>query len=178
MELLKQDIELLYNPNNKLTIGEYNKLLERCVYFKEMGAVVFIYDTILKNHLKPTKDSFNIIEKLHSKTIPESSKINIRGSNPKALQPRRRIHKIIKGHNYTDNYTQAMVYLESVKNYLNIHPEVKSISNRHKLAKNISNHCKISVRNVRYIITKLKRTRFLTDTDENNGTNDISSYFK
>jgi len=178
MELLKQELESLYNPSIKLTIDEYNELLERCVYFREMGAVVFVYDSILKNNIKPTQDTFETIEKLHSKTIPESSKIHIRGCNPNALKPRRRIHKIIKGHNYTDSYTKAMVHLESVKTYLNAHPEVKSISNRHKLAKTISDNCNISVRDVRYIVTKLKRTRYLTNDITNNGTNNIASYFK
>ena len=51
------------------------------------------------------------------------------------------------------------------------------INNRFKLAKNISKNCKISIRESRYIITNLKKTKFLKKNDNQNQ-NSITDYFQ
>ena len=50
--------------------------------------------TIKNNHLKHMHDD---IDKLHSKTIPINNKLNV-PIQPNSLNPRRRIHKIMKGY--------------------------------------------------------------------------------
>lgn len=162
METLKQNIEAMYAPDTTLTLDQYNRLLKECVHYREMAAVVFVYDHMLKSKTKPTETTFKLIEKLHSKTVPESTEIYIKFRKSSALQPRRRIHKIIKGHNYSDSYNDALVHLDKVQLFLRGNPRIKATANRHKLAKKISQGCQISVRDARYIVTKLKRTKFLT----------------
>jgi len=54
-----------------------------------------------------------------------------------------------------------------------IHPEIRQY-NKIKLSKNISSNCDVSFADARYIITNLKRTKFLTD--DNNKT--IIDFFK
>ena len=70
---LQKEIDDLYINKNKKTIEEYNKLLLECANKYEMAAMVFIYDNLVKNH-KPNEESFNIINKLHSKTVSENKK--------------------------------------------------------------------------------------------------------
>ena len=52
--------------------------MKSCVYHKEMEATVYIYDEILKNSITPNNYTYSLINKLHSKTIPESNKIKIK----------------------------------------------------------------------------------------------------
>lgn len=174
MNKLQEDIDSLYNLENKLTLTQYNKLLRECVNYKEMGATVFVYDHMLIHRITPTDETFKIIEKIHSKTISESKNIILKPSLKKTLQPRRRIHKIIKGYNYSDNYQKALVHLDMVKKYLNENQHLKTIQNKHALAKTISKKCQISIRDSRYIVTNLKRTKFLIKKEDNN----ILHYFE
>ena len=46
--------------------------------------------------------------------------------------------------------------------YSPLHPEVRQY-NRIKMAKNISNNCNLKFDDVRYIITNLKKTKFLVN---------------
>tara|TARA_B100000795_G_C22639044_1_gene375713 strand:- start:153 stop:692 length:540 start_codon:yes stop_codon:yes gene_type:complete len=162
MDTLQNNINTLYNSETKLGLGQYNDLLRQCVQQREMAATVFVYDHMLTQKIKPSKESFQIIETLHSKTIPESKNISLKFTLKKSLQPRRRIHKIIKGYNYSDNYQRALLHLDKAKVYLNSNPTLKTLKNRHTLAKKISKNCQISVRDARYIVTNLKRTKFLS----------------
>jgi hypothetical protein len=178
MDKLQLNIETLYKSETKLTLDQYNELLKQCVNYREMAAVVFVYDHMLKNRTKPNEATFKLIEKLHSKTIPESTNIYIKFQNSNSLKPRRRIHKIIKGHNYSDSYNSALIHLNKVQKYLNENQQVKTLTNRHKMAKKISQNCDISIRDARYIVTKLKRTKFLTKMPVGSGkTNTILNYF-
>ena len=77
----------------------------------------------------------------------------------KKLQPRRRIHKIMKGYNYSENYNNALQHMDKVKNYIKLNPHVKEYP-RIKLAKNIAKNCNITFNESRYIITNLKKIKF------------------
>ena len=72
MEWLQQKIDTLYQDTTILSLDNYNNLLHNCVLHKEMEATVFVYDHMLKKKVKPNDNTYKIIEKLHSKTIPES----------------------------------------------------------------------------------------------------------
>ena len=87
-----------------------------------MTAVVFLYDSMKNNNITPDQNTYNLINKLHSKTIPENSNIYIKNINPIALKPRRRIHKIMKGHFYSANYNNALKNKDRVINYLDKNP--------------------------------------------------------
>jgi len=164
LEDLKQKIYNLYKPGIKLSLNEYNNLIKLCVDINEMAAVVFIYDNMIENKISPDKNTYNLINKLHSKTIRENNEIYIKNQNIGKLNPRRRIHKIIKGYNYSDNYKNALIHLDKVKTYLNNNPDIKSY-HRIKLANTISKKCSITFDEARYIVTNLKKTKFINDRE-------------
>ncbi len=159
-----------YNPTNQ----EYLFLIQECVHLKEFAATVFVYDHMLSNNITPSNEIYKCIEKLHSKTLPENKTINL-PSSKRALQPRRRIHKIIKGYLYKDLYKNALVNVDNVKEYLNNNRSIASITDRIKLAKNISKNCNISFKDARYIVTHLKRTKFLCKFTNQNKITDFFS---
>jgi pentatricopeptide repeat protein len=160
MEKLKKTIRSIYHDDLQLNLNEYNSLIYHCVSNYEMAAVIFLYDNMKKKNIKPDSHTFNLINKLHSKKCPENNIIVIPNQNVGKLNPRRRIHKIMKGHNYSENYQNALQHLEKVKKYISENPDVKYYS-RIKLAKHLSKNCDISFNNARYIITNLKKTKFL-----------------
>lgn len=163
---LQGKIDRLYT-DTKLSLSEYNKLLVETTDQREFAATVFIYDHMKNNAVEPTKETFQIIERLHSKTIPENKKIILKWDGKTRLTSRRRIHKIIKGHKYGDNYNEAKQYIGKVEEYLNKNPEVKSYA-RIKMARSISNNCNITFDEARYVITNLKRTKKIVSTDNAN----------
>ena len=165
MDNLKDRVNRLYNVEYRLTLEEYNTLLLDCVNRYEMAAVVFIYDHMKQSTIEPNEYTYSIIDKLHSKTVKQSNEIYIKNQNVGKLDPRRRIHKIMKGYNYSDNYNNAMIHLDKVKTFLDNYPEVQKY-NRMKMAKTISSKCSISFNDARYIITKLKRTNYLNKKTE------------
>jgi len=162
VENLKEEVYKLYNPNTKLSLDEYNNLISLCVNNFEMSAVIFIYDHMKDNKIVPSTETYNLIDKLHSKTIQESNEIYIKNQDIGKLKPRRRIHKIMKGYNYSDNYNKALVNVDKVKNYIEINPTVIEYP-RIKLAKDISKNCSISFDDARYIITNLKKTKYFSE---------------
>ena len=173
IDLLKKTIYALYDTNNSYELEKYNLLIKRCVELYEMGAVVFLYDNMKYHKITPNSDTYNSINKLHSKTCPEKKLIYIRDNGKKKLQPRRRIHKIMKGYSYSENYNNALQYIGKVKNYIKSNPHIKEYP-RIKLAKTISKKCGISFNDSRYIITNLKKTKFLVQNDNQKT---ILSYF-
>ena len=178
MEKLKEIIHKLYNNKLQLNLNEYNSLLYQCVSNYEMAAVVFLYDKMKLNGIIPNEETFKLIDKLHSKKCPENNNIYIPGQNVGKLKPRRRIHKIMKGHNYSDNYQNALQHLDKVKQYIFTNPDVKYYS-RIKFAKHLSKKCEISFDNARYIITNLKRTKFLKiDTPKISDFSNIENYLE
>lgn len=173
MEDLQYKINSLYEPNSKLSLYNYNTLIKQCVNNKEFGATVFVYDHMIKNGVKPNEFTFKTIERLHSKTLPENNNIQLKWDGKTRLQPRRRIHKIIKGHKYSDNYNNALLHLDKIKKYLDDNPELKSI-HKDKLAKNLNNNCDITIKDAKYIITNLKRTKYLNNVNQPKITNFFS----
>ena len=171
---LQNKIDNIHTKRIILTLKEYNLLLKLAVKMYEMEAVVFLYDSIKENNLQPSSETYTYINKLHSKTIQNNSSIRIPIKNVNSLKPRRRIHKIMKGYNYTENYNKALFHKETVKKYLHLHPELIQF-HRIKLAKKISKGCKISFNDARYIITHLKRIKFFTNI-ENMKSNKITDY--
>ena len=157
-------IELTYNEKG-ISLNSYNNILKECVYHREMEATVYIYDQIIKNGHKPNDITFKLVDKLHSKTISESNKIHIKyQDSAKILAPRRRIHKIMKGHNYSEKYNSAKEHEEKVRKFLNENPNHKAkLDKRSKIAKIISKNCNISFNDARFVITALKRKKFFRD---------------
>ena len=162
METLKNNIYHLYDLSHAYTLDKYNSLITECVNKNEMAAVVFLYDNMKYHNINPNKYTYQTINKLHSKTCVENNLIYIKDQDKGKLKPRRRIHKIMKGYNYSDNYNNALKNVDLVKSYIILHPEVRQY-NRIKMAKNISTNCDITFDDVRYIITNLKKTKFLVD---------------
>ena len=89
-------------------VSEYNALLSKLVQKREMAAVVFVYDMMKRHGVTPNHHTFSLIDRLHSKTVPENRTISVPQLQARSLQPRRRIHKIMKGHQYTHKYDQAV----------------------------------------------------------------------
>jgi len=163
IEELSTLIETTYNKND-ISLNTYNSILKECVRHKEMEATVYIYDKIIKSGHKPNNVTFQLVDKLHSKTVPESNKIHIKyQDSAKRLAPRRRIHKIMKGHNYSDKYNNAKEHEEKVRKFLDDNPIHKAkIDKRIKLAKIISKSCHITFNDARFVITALKRKKYFS----------------
>lgn len=156
MEQLQNKINSIENRS----LAEYNLILKDCADLNEMRAMVYVYDKMKLNNIKPDLESFTQIDRLHSKTIPESCKIKVNIGPEKRLEPRRRIHKIMKGYNYKDNYHNALKHKEKVIDYLNHNKHNIDIDNRIQLAKLISKNVNIPFNDARYIITNLKKTNY------------------
>jgi len=155
--------EQIDNINKKtLNIDEYNALLSLCVSNFEMAALVFVYDHMVEKKIKPNEKTFNIINKLHSKTIKENSNIILPLNHKKQLQPRRRIHKIMKGKLVSEEYSKIK----------QLEPEIKEIiknynydGNKIKLAKFISENTNYDMKFSKLIVTFLKRNRLINEID-------------
>jgi len=174
MDELQTKINNLYLSSN-INLYEYNKIIVECVKYHEFAATVFVYDNMIQNNIKPNEFTFKTIEKLHSKTLPENISIKLKCDGKTRLQPRRRIHKIIKGHNYTENYQNALENLDKVKEFLNNNEHYKKY-HKDKLSKILSKNCNTSIKDTKYIITNLKRTNFLPKNETNN--TKITNFFK
>ena len=66
----------------------------------------------------------------------------------------------MKGHNYSKEYNAAQKYLEPSKKILNENQSLKTL-HKDKLAKVISNELNIKIKEAKYIITKMKRIKFI-----------------
>ena len=163
---LQQAINILYLPKTCISLEHYHTILRQCVMANEFAATVFVYDHLANSCFTATDKTFKIIEPLHSKTLPENKKLELKAELKKQLAPRRRIHKIMKGYYYSTNYENAKIYVPKVKAFLSINKEFKD-QPRIKLAKTISKGCNISFNEARYLITSLKREGYLKPTDQN-----------
>lgn len=177
MEELKNKIEWLYDLSNKYTLKEYNSLIKQCANNYEMSAVVFLYDNMKHHNIMPTKETYTIIDTLHSKTCIENYKIQIKDLEKHKLKSRRRIHKIMKGYHYSDNYKNALQYTDKVKKYILENPSIKDYY-RIKLAKTLSKKCHITFDEARYIITNLKKTKWLDFSGNTSKQKPITDFFK
>ena len=175
LELQQKINDLLEKKVVNLSYEFYKSLIIAAVNQKEFAATVFLFDHMKSNNLKPNNDIYTIINKLHSKTLPESKKIKLPISTQKTLQPRRRIHKIMKGHNNKEAYDDAKNNSDIVKEYLLKNKDVAKMNNRIIMAKKIKQNCNLDMKQVRFIITHLKRTKFF---DQFTTQTKISNFFK
>ena len=178
LEILDQKIQNIDNCENK-TLSYYNNLIDSCTKYNEMEAVVYLYDNMIKNKIKPNKRTYALINRLHSKTIKENNKIYVKNlDRTKRLQPRRRIHKIMKGYNYSEKYNNAKKYESKVIEFLDNNIDFKNmVSQRIKLAKIISKNCNISFNDARFIITSLKRKKYFKNNPKKTQLK-IENFFK
>ena len=174
-ELQQKINDLLEKKVVNLSYEFYKSLIIAAVNQKEFAATVFLFDHMKSNNLKPKDDIYTIINKLHSKTLPESKKIKLPISTQKTLQPRRRIHKIMKGHNNKEAYDDAKNNSNIVKEYLLKNKDVAKMNNRIVMAKKIKQNCDLDMKQIRFIITHLKRTKFF---DQFTTQTKISNFFK
>ena len=173
---LQQKInDLVEKKIDSLSYDFYKSLIIDTVNQNEFAATVFLFDHMKSNNLKPKDDIYKIINKLHSKTLPESKKIKLPLYTHKTLQPRRRIHKIMKGHNNKEAYDDAKNNSNIVKEYLLKHKEIAKMNNRIVMAKKIKQNCDLDMKQIRFIITHLKRTKFF---DQFTTQTKISNFFK
>jgi pentatricopeptide repeat protein len=168
LENLVKEIENIDNYKNK-SLSYYNNLIDNCTKYNEMEAVVYLYDHMIKNNIKPNEETYKSINRLHSKTIKENNQIYIKNLNrTKRLAPRRRIHKIMKGHLYSAKYNNAKKHEEKVRQFLDNNNQYKMIiKQRIKLAKIISKNCNIPFNDARFIITSLKRQKYFNNSNKN-----------
>jgi len=173
---LQQKInDLVEKKIDSLSYDFYKSLIIDTVNQKEFAATVFLFDHMKSNNLKPKDDIYTIINKLHSKTLPENKKIKLPIDNKRKLQPRRRIHKIMKGHNNKEDYDDAKNNSNIVKEYLLKNKEIVKMNNRIVMAKKIKQNCDLDMKQIRFIITHLKRTKFF---DQFTTQTKISNFFK
>ena len=140
---------------------DYHELINICSRMNECGACVYIYDTMKQNNIEPNEETFEILDKLHRKELIDCNTLRVPGNGNRTLAPKRRIHKIMKGHSTKENYGKALQHKQIVIDFLNKNPEIKTNPKRHWVAKQVSKNCNIDIRTVRYIITHLKRIKFI-----------------
>ena len=147
--------QLKSSPNQ--SISWYKETLEQCTRNKEFAACVYVYDCLKQINQTPPPFIYQTIEKLHSKTLPENNTIALPYNPNKTLQPRRRIHKIIKGFYYSDNYKAVEKYMPQAIEFIHKNQQVDK-KNKIVLIKKIKEICKCSEKDAGYIVTKLKRS--------------------
>jgi pentatricopeptide repeat protein len=155
--------ELIDNLNtSKKTLDEYNTIIKLAVEQREFATVVYLYDHMKNKHIPPNNETYTLINKLHSKTLPENKTIKLSNLDSNLhLQPRRRIHKIMKGYNYSDNYTNVKKYIPDTLNLFYTHPDYKSL-HKDKLVKILSDSLKITMKESKLLITALKRGKYIS----------------
>ena len=158
---MNNDLQLRINNIKKLdNIDKLNDLLKRCAAVYELEAVVYIFDYIKLNKYTPNENTYKLLDTLHSKKITERNNLIIPSNNKRKLQPKRRIHKIMKGY----NYSKALKNKAIVINYLtnNEYTYDGKDKKQEKLLINILKaKCKLPVSDIRHILTYLKRTKQL-----------------
>lgn len=140
---------------------QYHDILHACAMLGEMRACVYVYDHMQnRGKFKATKETIEILNMVHSKTLMCYDTLLRHPCDTTKLSPRRRIHKIVKGANYSESYNKACDnHLESIKVFLNMNPLFK-IWEKTKLIRHIGKQLSIPEKDVRYVITRLKRTKY------------------
>ena len=147
--------------------NDYHDLLRKCTMMKECAASVYVYDKMKEKGIQPNNETYQILDPLHRKDLIESNQLHVPITKMRTLQPKRRIHKIMKGYTTKNNYSKALEHKQTVIDFLNKHPDIKHNPKRHWVAKQISKNCNLDVRTVRYIVTHLKRIRFIEYSQKN-----------
>lgn len=169
---LSHRLQLLLTPTYHPDISVYLSLLKNSVELQEFRAAVFVFDQIKATSSVIPEEAYQVLERLHSKTLPESSRVTVPVLDPsaKTLAPRRRIHKIIKGWKLKQTNQVATVFIPKVKGFLECHSDLKTIP-RIKLAKKIASGCHLDFETSRRIITKLRQTGYLPKETHDPGSN-------
>jgi pentatricopeptide repeat protein len=150
------------NINNLSTVITINNLLDIVTKNKEFATCVYVYDYMLKKSIKPNEETFKFIDRLHSKTVSDNNSIRIPPSTKRTLQPRRRIHKIMKGYNYSDKYSEAKEYLCQVIDLFKKNDKCQYL-HKDKLAKLLSKDLNVNISLAKTIVTVLKRNNMLKE---------------
>ncbi len=140
-------------------INEFNNLLKKCANLYQLEAVVYIFDYMKQLKFKPDDETYRILNTLHSKKIQDKSNLIVQKGSKKTLQPKRRIHKIMKGY----NYSKALKNKDIVINYLtnNEYDYDGKDKRKEKVLINVLKlHCKLPVPDIRHILTYLKRQKY------------------
>lgn len=171
---LQKKVNNLYRLGFRYSLYEYNVLIDNLTKNCEFAATIFVYDHMKNHGIEPNDYTYSLINRLHSKTLHENKRIKLQWDGKTRLQPRRRIHKIMKGHNYSERYNNAKQYTDIVEKYIDENKHILDYG-RIKMAKEISKSCNIPFDDVRYVITNLKRTKKI---EKNDGIKKLDGYFK
>ena len=158
MSSLQHELRLLSSYRPELSV--YRSLMEKCVNKREFRAAVYVFDKILEEYKTVSEDIYLILERLHSKSLPESSTLVVPSTGKKTLAPRRRIHKIIKGWRQKKTNVIAIQYLAKAKGFLDGNPGHKRLP-RLSLARKLEKACHIEFETARRLVTKLKQAGYL-----------------
>ena len=165
-QTLVMNVRCLEATPSKFIPGDlalWNELLGACAQRRELRACVLVYDAMVVRKV-PLDRAFVILDTVHSKTVKEQDTLLVGPVDPGKLPAKRRIHKIMKGYHYSANYNAACnAHLMGITGYLNQHPDLKTL-HKDRLGKLLSRECNVPIKDVKYVITKLKRTKFLCAT--------------
>lgn len=157
MDQIQLNINNITNLNN---INDLNELLKSCVLVYELDAVVYIYDYMKQNKYTPNVYTYQLINKLHSKQVNKNSYLKIPNDGKKKLEAKRRIHKIMKGYNYSNALKNKDIVINYLKNN-----DYKVYNGKDKKQEKIlinllKKNCNLPLSDIRHILTYLKRKRF------------------
>ena len=166
------------NINKLITLDEFHNLLQECVDNHEMKCVVYIYDTMINKKINPTDKTYQIINILHSKTIKENNSITIPNQSfGRTLQPRRRIHKIMKGYFYKKALLKKDILISFIEKMDTIDYDGKDKKQKNQLCKKIQKNTPLSSSEVNFIIGYLNRINYFKDNVNINTEKSILTYF-
>ena len=151
----------LDNITSLKSIDEFNSLLKKCANLYQLESVVYIFDYMKQHKFKPNDETYKILNTLHSKKIPDKSNLIVPKGSKKTLQPKRRIHKIMKGY----NYSKALKNKDIVINYLTNNEyeyDGKDKKKEKALINLLKVNCKLPVSDIKYILTYLKRQKYFS----------------
>ena len=156
MEQIQLNID---NINNLSNINDLNQLLKSCVLVYELDAVVYIFDYMKQNKYKPNDYTYQLINKLHSKKVNKNSNLKIPNNGKRKLDAKRRIHKIMKGYNYSIALKNKNLVINFLENN-NYNYDGKNKKQEKVLIDLIKKNCNLPLSDIRHILTYLKRQKF------------------
>jgi hypothetical protein len=159
MESLQNAIDTI--DKTPLNLEQYKNLINKATKSFEFEATIFLFDHLKQNKFSPDEEIFQMINRLHKKEIQEKNTITIPGKNEKRkLQPKRRVHKIMKGQLNKESYQEAKNHLPAAKKLLKENPQVKEMK-RFKLIDFFVKELKVEKQEAKNLVTALKRAKVL-----------------
>jgi hypothetical protein len=143
-----------------LNIEQYKNLINKTTKSFEFEATIFFFDHMKQNKISPDEEIFQMINRLHKKEIQEKNTLKIPNKEKRKLQPKRRIHKIMKGQLNMNSYQEAKNHLPAAKKLLKENPEVKEMK-RFKIIDFLAKELKIEKKEAKNLVTALKRAKVL-----------------